>query len=456
MLRREFLALSGGLVSAAVVGARRVGGRDAASAGSEVVLAQPETPADLTLRISEITWEVGPKRTVRTLAYNGQLPGPIVRARAGRPFTVDVHNDSRDQDIVHWHGLHVPSDVDGSVEEGTPPVPPRGRRRYAFAPDPPGTRWYHSHGMAHRNLRKSTYSGQAGLFIVEDGRDPGAYDLEVPIVLKEWEPSFRRDGPMEVEFRTYSINGRMAGAAEPIRVKPGQRALVRVVNASATLHHRLALPRHRFLVTALDGNPVPAPMPVPIVEVSPGERVDAVVEMDQPGVWWLGEVRGAQRAAGMAIAVEYANESGPPRWEPPRPYVWDYAMFGGSNRPPEPDAQVTLVFKAKDNGHDWTINGKGYPDTDDLVVEHGRRYRWVLDNQSAEDHPVHLHRHTFEVVRVADRRMAGILKDVVVVPAWKQVEIDVPASNPGLTLFHCHQQLHMDMGFMAMLRYGRG
>jgi FtsP/CotA-like multicopper oxidase with cupredoxin domain len=66
---------------------------------------------------------------------------------------------------------------------------------------------------------------------------------------------------------------------------------------------------------------------------------------------------------------------------------------------------------------------------------------------------VHLHRHTFEVVRVGDRRMSGILKDVVNVPAWQQAEVEVPAVHPGLSLFHCHQQFHMDMGFMAMMRY---
>ena len=85
----------------------------------------------------------------------------------------------------------------------------------------------------------------------------------------------------------------------------------------------------------------------------------------------------------------------------------------------------------------------------------GRRYRWTLDNQSANDHPIHLHRHTFEVVRVADKPMSGLMKDVVVVPAWKQVEIDVVADQPGLSLFHCHQQFHMDMGFMTLLKYQR-
>ena len=436
MHRRDFLALPAGLISAAALGRAR-----------------QEAAADLTLRISEIEWEIAPRRTISTLAYNGAIPGPLVRVRAGRPFTVDVLNDHTREDIVHWHGLHIPSDVDGAIEEGTPPVAPRSRRRYTFTPDPIGTRWYHSHGMAHRDLKKGTYTGQAGVMIVEGAGDPGAYDREEVLVLKEFEPYFRRDGPLDVEFKAFTINGRMAGAGEPIRVKTGERVLFRIVNASATLHHRLALPAHEFRVIALDGNAVPAPRAVPVLDIAPGERVDAIVEMTNAGVWWLGEVRNAQREAGMAIAIEFAGRSGPPRWIPPRPFTWDYGLFGSNATDRAADGTLTLAFKAKPDGHTWMINGKSYPNSDPIVVRDGRRYRWIFDNQSANDHPVHLHRHTFEVVRVGDRRMSGILKDVLNVPAWKQAEVEVTANRPGLSLFHCHQQFHMDMGFMTMMRY---
>jgi FtsP/CotA-like multicopper oxidase with cupredoxin domain len=437
MRRRQFLALPVGALGASLAaGAAR----------------QPRDP-DLTLRIAETTWEVAPRKSIKTLTYNGQVPGPLVRARAGVPFLVDVINDSNDTDIVHWHGLHIPSDVDGAVEQGTPPVEPRSRRRYEFIPQPSGTRWYHSHRMAHGDLKKATYSGQAGILIVEDGRDRGQYDHDVPIFLKEFDPYFRRDGPRDVEFRLFTINGRMAGAADPIRVKAGDRVLFRFVNASATLHHRLALPGHRFQVLALDGNPVPVPASVPIVDVSPGERVDAIVEMTNPGVWWLGEVRNAPRSAGMAIAIEYAGQTGAPRWTPPGPFTWDYGAFAAPASASTPDASTTLVFRAEADGHHWLINGKGYPETEPVVVREGTRHRLIFDNQSADDHPMHLHRHTFEVMRVGDRRMAGLMKDVVVVPAWKQAEVDVIASHPGLSLLHCHQQFHMDMGFMTMLRY---
>ena len=436
MLRRHFLALPVGALASAMHRARA-----------------QERPADLTLRIADTSWELAPKHTIKTLTYNGQIPGPLVRVRAGQPFAVDVINDSTEEDLVHWHGLHIPSEVDGAVEQGTPPVAAHSRRRYEFVPQPSGTRWYHSHRMAHTDLRKGTYSGQAGLMIVDDGQDPGRYDREVPIFLKEFEPYLRRNGPLDVEFRAFTINGRMAGAAEPIRVKPSERVLFRIVNASATLMHHIALPGHRFRVVALDGNPVPTPTAVPVLDIAPGERVDAMVEMNTPGVWWLGETRTAQRDAGMAIAVEYAGAIGAPRWLPPPPFTWDYGVFAGADAGTPADATSTLVFRAEPDGHHWLINGKGYPKADPIVVREGTRHRLILDNQSADDHPVHLHRHTFEVVRVADRRMGGLMKDVLVVPAWKQAEIDIPAVHPGLSLFHCHQQFHMDMGFMTMLRY---
>jgi FtsP/CotA-like multicopper oxidase with cupredoxin domain len=412
-----------------------------------------QSPADITLRIGETTLDLGPKRAIRTLAYNGQVPGPLLRVRRGQPITVDVFNDTNARDIVHWHGLHVPPEVDGAYDEGTPAVPPHGHQRYVFTPSPAGTRWYHSHDMPMRDLTRGTYTGQFGMMIVEDGGDPGAYDLEVPLLLHEWDPRFTRSGPLDVEFRAASINGKMLGYGDPVRVRAGQRALLRIVNASATLAHRLGFTGHIFRIIALDGHPVPTPAATRVVELAPGERVDAIVEMNNPGVWILGDADNALRASGLGIVVEYAGQSGEPRWSPPGPFPWNYAAFASSAIAPEPDDRLTLVFKAKEDGHHWMINGQSWPKIDPIVVREGRRYRWTLDNQSANDHPIHLHRHTFEVVSVAGARMSGLMKDVVVVPAWRQVEIDVVANQPGLSLFHCHQQFHMDMGFMTMVRY---
>ena len=412
------------------------------------------TEPDIKLRIGETTLDLGFRHSVRTIAYNGQVPGPVLRAKVGRPLSIDVWNDTKDEDIVHWHGLHIPPEVDGVYEEGTPGVPPNGgRQRYTFTPQPAGTHWYHSHNAAGRNLKRSTYTGQFGIILLDDGGDPGAYDADVPLLFHEWEPRFARQGPLDIEFRYFSVNAKMLGAGEPVRVREGQRILFRLVNASATLTHRLALPGHLFYVTALDGCPVPNPRAVPVVELAPGERIDAVVEMNRPGVWILGAVYSEWRASGMGTIIEYAGQHGPARWEPPPAAAWDYTLFGSDAPVPEPTTRLPLVFRATDDGHHWTINGKSYPRTEPIVVHANNRHRWILDNQSAEPHPVHLHRHRFEIVRVAGKPVSGIWKDVVTVPAWKQVEVDVLANLPGLSLFHCHQQFHMDMGFMAMMQY---
>ena len=438
MTRRQFLSLSGSWASSAAL----------ASDQSAPHVNAPD--ADITLRISEVTVELAPRQSVKTVAYNGQVPGPLLRAAEGKPIVVDVCNDTGDSEMVHWHGFQIPSDVDGAHEEGTPHIPPHDHRRYTFTPRPAGTRWYHSHGHAGRNLHKTTYSGEFGLFIVERKNDPGRYDLEIPIVLHEWDPYFTED--MDVAYRLFSINGKMLRGGEPIRVRRSQRVLFRVLNASATLTHRLALPGHRFSVIALDGNAIASARSVPLLELGPAERVDAFVDMDHPGVWILGETRDTQRGAGMGIVVEYAGAQGPPRWNIPQPFTWDYSVFGGGKTAPEPDGLMSLVIR-EGSGHKWTINGKSFPHTDPLLVRANRRYRLIFDNQSAEAHPMHLHRHTFEITRLTGKPTSDVSKDTVVVPPWRQVEVDVLTSNPGPTLLHCHQQSHMDHGFMAMMQY---
>jgi FtsP/CotA-like multicopper oxidase with cupredoxin domain len=252
----------------------------------------------------------------------------------------------------------------------------------------------------------------------------------------------------------------MLGAGEPVRVNAGQRVLFRIVNASATMTHRIALAGHSLKVVALDGNPVATPRTIPVVELSPAERVDCIVEMRSPGVWVLGETRDAQRNSGMGIVVEYAGAQGSPRWLPMPVHAWDYTEFGlvqPAGQPAvqpmsQPDERIPLQFKSHGD-HGWAINGKSWPKTDPITVKAGGRYRLIFDNQSSMDHPVHLHRHTFEITKFADQPTSGVFKDVVMVPAWKEVEVDLLASHPGPSLFHCHHLFHMDEGFMALLKY---
>jgi FtsP/CotA-like multicopper oxidase with cupredoxin domain len=449
MERREFLAVLGSAACAEF----------ARSSGLQT--APDYQKADVTLRISPVEWEVASRKTVKTTGYNGSAPGPVLRLREGQPVTVDVFNESKTPELVHWHGLFVPSDVDGAEEEGTPVVPPGGMRRYSFVPRPAGTRWYHSHGHAGRDMKRATYTGQFGFLYVEPKEEPGRHDAEVFLALHGWDPylsSQGGDGSLEAVYPVYSMNSHALGSGEPVRVKEGQKVLFRILNASATQQHRIALPGHKFKVVSLDGNAVPTPREVDVIEMGPAERVDAVVMMSQPGVWVLGEADDQVRNAGLGIVVEYANRSEAPRWIAPAYTPWDYTAFGRDADTPEPTGGVVpLVFRKKFAGNrwvdHWTINGKSFPKTDPIRVRANSRYRLRFDNQSDEAHPVHLHRHTFELTRFAGKATAGVMKDVIVVPARKQVEVDFSADNPGPTLFHCHQQLHMDYGFMTVVQY---
>jgi FtsP/CotA-like multicopper oxidase with cupredoxin domain len=414
----------------------------------------------------------------------------MLRMREGKEISVEVFNHTDVAELLHWHGQFIPSEVDGSAEEGTPAIPAHGHRRYTFTPGPPGTRWYHTHRMAGRNLRRGLYTGQFGFVYVEPNNDPGRYDQEAFLALREWEPFFtneeedeeegcsrpdsdhielasfkpnlmraeeKRANGLEVGYKLFSINDRALGHGEPIRVRQGERVLLHILNASATEIRRIALPGHEFQVVALDGNPVPVEAAVDVLEIAPAERVDAIVQMDQPGVWILGTTNDDDRKGGMGIALEYAGQKGPAKWTAPVKATWDYTIFGKEVPQPIPDETFHMAFRKISGGkgsfNQWTINDKAFPHIDPLVVHEGRRYRLIFDNQSDDAHPVHLHRHSFELIKVNGKATGGILKDTVVVKPQKQVEAAIVADHPGLTLFHCHQQLHMDFGFMTLLKY---
>ncbi len=431
---------------------------------------------------------------VSTTLYNGQFPGPLLRFTEGKRVTVEFRNDTDIPEVAHWHGQVIPSEVDGALEEGTPVIAPHGMRRYSFVPRPAGLRFLHTHVAAGADLSRGTYSGQAAPVYIEPKLNPGAYDREVFLVLKEFEPSWHHGGDMDMDFlsgnpseelkligkaadeksrrtqqekgfeasyQSFCINGKKLGSGEPIRVKNGERILFHVVNASAGELRSLALPGHSFQVVALDGNPVPTPANVPVLWLGTAERISALVEMRHPGVWVLGDLDDDDRLRGMGIVLEYAGQSGEPKWAKPRKYQWDYSIFGKPNATPSaPDETVEMLIVKNDGVLDgfnqWTLNGEAFSMSSMkpiYTVHRGRRYRLQLRNASDDIHPLHLHRHSFELVRVGGKTTSGIIKDVVMLGGYQDAEIDFVADNPGLTLFHCHQQLHMDFGFMALFRY---
>jgi FtsP/CotA-like multicopper oxidase with cupredoxin domain len=493
--RRNFLKTAGVLAGSALVPS--VMAQAPASAGQAKATSPSDGTADYTVRIAARPVELAPKKIISTTTYNDQFPGPLLRFKEGHLVTVDLYNDTDTPEQLHWHGQFVPVDVDGAAEEGTPCIPAHGKRRISFVPQPSGYRFYHTHNRAGADLSAGQYSGQVGHVYIEPKREPGNYDREVFLVLKEFDPTFSRGGDMpqdvlspvtkikaleqkgesamkaslakgmpkgyEVGYALFTINGRMLGHGEPVRVKQGERVLFHVLNGSATEIRSLALPGHSFRVVALDGNAVPNPATVPVLWLGTAERVSAIVEMNHPGVWIMGDTDDDDRRHGMGIVVEYAGHAGKAQWIAPPTSRWNYARFAKSGASaPAPDETFEMTF-AKDNAaaegfNRWTINGIAYPMSNTMApasfhLKQGRRYRIHMRNESDDLHPIHLHRHSFELTILAGTATAGVLKDVVMLGGYQEIAVDFVANNPGLTLFHCHQQLHMDFGFMTLFDY---
>jgi FtsP/CotA-like multicopper oxidase with cupredoxin domain len=476
--RRGFLKLGG--LALAQAGAGQLAPEGHSTSNAAFV---PENKADYTLRIAPVTVELDRSHIISTVGYNGTAPGPVLRMREGKRVTVDVINETDTPELVHWHGMLIPPEVDGTEEEGTPLVAPHGRRRFELTPGPAGSRWYHSHAMAMDDLHKGAYTGQFGFVYVDVGNDAGQYDQELFLALRDWEPFFTatmddedddtHDGPLlekpatlntdpdglEVGSATYSINDRALGSGEPIRVREGQRLLVHFLNASAIENRRIALAGHKIKVIALDGNPVPTPRELDSVFVGAGERVDGIIEMNNPGVWILGGTEKMTRESGLGVVVEYAGQHQTPRWIDAPKARWDYTIFGTSaSAAPPPQRTLELSFEKIPSGAGkfnlWLVNGKPYPHDREFVLEQGVRYRLVMRNRTDDAHPMHLHRHLWEIAEINGKKTAGVIKDTVVVPYYGRAAVDFTADQPGLALFHCHIQQHMDYGFKALFRYG--
>ena len=176
----------------------------------------------------------------------------------------------------------------------------------------------------------------------------------------------------------------------------------------------------------------------------------------------MGDLDNDDLRRGMGLVVEYAGQKGKAQWEKPQPFRWDYAHFGKSGtQPAQPDETIEMTVVKNNNAalngfNQWTLNGEAFSMLmmrPMYTLHEGRRYRLKFRNASDDIHPLHLHRHSFELTQVGGKVTAGVTKDVVMLGGFQELSFDFVADNPGSMLFHRHQQLRMDFGFMALFKY---
>jgi len=442
------------------------------------------------LRAAPTTVDLG-GRIVPTWTYGGTVPGPEIRATAGDELRIRLLNELPAPTTVHWHGIALPTDMDGVPGLSQEEVAPAGSFDYEFVVPHPGTYWFHPH------VGVQLDTGLQAPLIVEDPTEPGKYDEEVVLVLDDWTDGWgdspdailqqmARDGmgdggmgdgemggdgmsmggmaggdqPLgadagDVTYLGHLINGRLPADPVTIESTPGRRIRFRVINAGADTAYRVAIGGHRLTVTHTDGFGV-TPLEVDTLVIGMGERYDVVVTAGD-GVFPIVAVPEGKDAAPARALLRTGSGRTPPA--DTRPTELDGHLLAYTDLTPTeadalapkgPDRELDVSLQMVNGGRQWFINGAGFGDHEPLEISEGERVRLHLKNQSMMFHPMHVHGHTFAL---AGRGGPGIRKDTVNVLPMQTLAVDLQADNPGQWAVHCHNIYHAELGMTTVLSY---
>ena len=469
---------------------------------SLLTAAQGNSPADSSIAEYELNVaarEARPDGRSRQIwCYNGQLPGPLIRATLGQKLRIKVVNHLPMATSVHWHGLHQPGTwhMDGVDKVSHEPIPPGQTFLYEFEATPAGTHWYHSHvGVQYGN-------GLIGPLVIDEPTPSARYDRDEILLINDWflRPAeqilagllrpMRAGGRMrgmkmgsaasrtkgmakggtmkmgdkpdiaDVPFESALFNGlgRFHGTQAPLanlRVRRGETLRLRLINGSSTYQFRMQIDGHPLTVIAADGAPL-VPFTVDNLLFSPGERYDVLITADGGQDAWI---RAATLAGDEARAIlRYADAT---QSEPAAsPVIWGKRSLAlDALRSPTPPTlagkprEVVLRLGGTMQPYAWNINDEAYPHSQPIAAAKDEWLRFVLDNPTGMDHPFHLHGHYFYVLGKPDglNLVDPPRKDTVNVPAKSRLVLLWQANNPGHWFFHCHIEWHAATGMARVI-----
>ncbi len=224
--------------------------------------------------VEEINWEIAPGMKIKAWGYNGQTPGPTIEAVEGDRVRIYVTNKLPEETAVHWHGLLLPSGMDGVKGLTQKGIPPGETFAYEFTLKQHGTQMYHSHGDEMTQIGMGTM----GFFIIHPKKPEHKIDRDYAIFLNEWfvPPGSSKPNPnIMTDFNIFTFNSRAFPGTAPLVAQAGERVRIRFGNVGQE-SHPIHLHGHNFKVVATDGGDVPesAQMPDTTVTVFPGQTRD--------------------------------------------------------------------------------------------------------------------------------------------------------------------------------------
>ena len=473
-------------LSACTPAPRFVSPTSAAVTGAEGLRPQTGTIVKHALRAAEETIDLAGEQ-VRTWAYGPTL-APVIRAQRGDTIQAALTNALSEETTVHWHGVALRNDMDGVPYLTQDPIAAGKNFTYQFTAPHPGTYWFHPH--VGTQLDRGLY----GALIIDDPKEPLAYDEEWVVVLDDWLDGVTatppevfqelsrgmkamagmgdmpmRSGNMlmgaksdalggdagEVYYPHYLVNGRPPADPETFTSRPGNRVRIRLINAGGDTAFRVAVGSHPMTITHTDGFPV-SPTEVDSVLIGMGERYDVLVTLADGVFPFVAEAEGKQARA-FAI-VRTGSGATPP---PDIPVAELTGRIGAvdeltavdsvslSRR--RPDQELTVRLTGGMGSYDWALDRKSFdmkkPMADASVMNSGERIRLNFVNTTTMWHPMHLHGHTFQHVN------GGPRKDTSIVLPNRTLSVEFDADNPGRWLMHCHNIYHGEAGMMGAIAY---
>jgi FtsP/CotA-like multicopper oxidase with cupredoxin domain len=414
---------------------------------------------EIALEAKPTQLELLPGKSTSVWAYNGRIPGPLIRAKVGDRLVVHFKNSLPVETTVHWHGLRVPNDMDGAPGVTQQPIAPGAEFRYDFVLRDAGTYWYHPHQDSAVQVGRGLY----GAIVVEDPNDPKELGDDLVLLLSDI--SLDEDGQLQADDsggKFGDLFGRegsvllVNGKVRPhLKVRAGKQQRWRVINAARARYFNLRLPDHRFVRLGGDNGLAARSEDVYNVVVAPGERTDAVfTPRTAPGTQtvfqWVPFDRGYgstyNRPREDLFVIDTVDEPAVAPEQIPEVLrtIEPIELAGATER------TLELNITLGNNDVVMGVNNVPYWRSKPIEVRLGETEIWKIVNQTDFAHPFHLHGYFFQVL---DDTRVPEWKDTVNVPSKSELRIAVKFDErPGAWMFHCHILDHAEAGMMGHLQ----